>query len=506
MASSALLSRRGFLAASSATALALPVSAKPVLRRAPALRTPSRAAWEALAEKMTGPVVRPWDPDYFKLALPDNLRYALNFPQGIARCMTDDDVATAIAWSRENNIPLITRSGGHSYAGYSTTTGLMIDMKLMQRIDFDPATGIVTVAGGAINNHIYEKLADANVTITHARCPSVGAAAFLLGGGIGFNMREYGLACDQVTATRLVKADGAMVEMKMGDNDAFKRELFWACQGGGGGNFGISTSFSMKTIPVAPGTITVFKIIWTDKPEEVAVTLMRALESAPAKLGSRVSLGAVTPQQIREGKNVTVNLLGQFKGPKSDFMDIMKPVFDVARPERSGTSIQEMPYWEAQETFLAEPPDPTFYQERSAFMVHKISDDALQTGFKHLREWPGTSGYCDLRFFQTGDAVNAVKPDDTAFVHRGNEWLMVVGLYWGFADQVNAKRMAANHAWQNDFYHAMLPFCGGGAYQNFPDPSLVDWRQSYYGENLDRLVKVKNAVDPDRVFNFAQAL
>ncbi|MGH6871721.1 MAG: BBE domain-containing protein, partial [Rhizomicrobium sp.] len=354
--------------------------------------------------------------------------------------------------------------------------------------------------------HIYEKLADANVTITHGRCPSVGAAAFLLGGGIGFNMREFGLACDQVTATRLVKADGTMVDAAANDSDPLKRELFWACQGGGGGNFGISTSFSMKTVPVAPGTITVFKIVWSKKPEEVSAALMRALEGAPAKLGSRVSLGAVTPQQQREGKDVTVNLLGQYKGPKSEFLDIMAPVHAIAAPDPQGTSIQEMPYWEAQETFLAEPPEPTFYQERSAFMVDKISDRALQTGFKHLREWPGTSGYCDLRFFQTGDAVNSVKPTETAFVHRGNEWLMVVGLYWGAADNLDPRRMAANHAWQNAFYLSMLPFARGGAYQNFPDPSLRDWRRSYYGENLDRLAKVKSAVDPTRVFNFAQAI
>ena len=189
---------------------------------------------------------------------------------------------------------------------------------------------------------------------------------------------------------------------------------------------------------------------------------MRALEGAPAKLGSRVSLSAVTPQQIRQGKDVMVNLLGQYKGPKSELLDILKPVYAIAAPDDEGTSIAEMPYWEAQETFLAEPPDPTFYQERSAFMVDRISDTALQTGFRHLREWPGTTGYCDLRFFQTGDAVNDVGPRDTAFVHRGNQWLMVVGLYWGCADDFNPRKMAANHAWQNAFYLSMLPFARGG--------------------------------------------
>ncbi len=353
MAEDRLLSRRNFLVGSSAAALSVgPALSKPhVLRHrsTPILRAPSEKAWAELARRMRGPVVRPGDPDYYHLSRPDNLRYQYTLPQGIARCAGDEDVATAIGWSRENQIPLTTRSGGHSYAGYSTTTGLMIDMKLMQRIDFDDASGIITVAGGAINDHVYEALAKANVTITHGRCPSVGAAAFLLGGGIGFNMREYGIACDQMTATRLVKADGTMIDCKRGDNDAFKNDVFWASQGGGGGNFGISTSFSLKTIPVAPGTITVFKILWLLKPEEVALELMRTLERAPVTLGSRVSLGAVTPQQIREGKDVTVNLLGQFKGSKDDFLAIMKPVYDVAPPNESTSAIEELPYWQAQD-------------------------------------------------------------------------------------------------------------------------------------------------------------
>ncbi len=102
--------------------------------------------------------------------------------------------------------------------------------------------------------------------------------------------------------------------------------------------------------------------------------------------------------------------------------------------------------------------------------------------------------------------MNNVAPTDTAFIHRGNEWLMVVGLYWNAEDNMNYARMTRNHAWQNDFYAAMLPFCGGGAYQNFPDPSLMDWKRSYYGQNFERLARVKTAVDPTRVFNFAQAI
>ncbi|HEX3675605.1 MAG TPA: FAD-binding oxidoreductase [Rhizomicrobium sp.] len=495
MAKSTLLSRRGFLAASSATALALgnAAHARPLLRLVPR-HEPTPAAWAELASKMR--VVRPGHPDYLKLALPDNLVYEANLPAGIARCENTEDVATAIRWSRENAIPLITRSGGHSYAGYSTTRGLMIDMRLMNDVRFDAATGIVTVAGGAVNDRVYDALARANATLTHGRCPSVGAAAFLLGGGIGFDMRQYGLACDQVAETELVKADGGVLSMSPTQNVL----PFWACRGGGGGNFGISTSFSIKTAP-APDMVTVFEMIWETADHNVALALMEALAAGPDTLGSRVSIVSVNPKRDSPYKGIKIDLLGQLKGSKAELAALLKQV-----PPPTESTVEELPYWKGQD-FLAEPAAPTYYQERSAFVKTPVPTGPLLTGFKEfLNRWPGVAGNCDLRFFQTGKAVNALKPEDTAFVHRSSEWLMVVGLYWTAWDNFNPAIMERAHRWQDDFYRAVLPFSQGGAYQNFPDPSLADWREAYYGGNLDALVAVKNTLDPAKVFNFPQAI
>jgi FAD/FMN-containing dehydrogenase len=171
-----------------------------------------------------------------------------------------------------------------------------------------------------------------------------------------------------------------------------------------------------------------------------------------------------------------------------------------------GDGVHEMPYWAAQD-FLEENGYPTFWQERSAFVNrHPFDAEALAVGFKHLREWPGTRGYCDLRFFQTGGQMNAPAAGATAFVHRDSHWLMVVGLYYDEADSGDAALLAENHAWQDAFYEAMRPLAGGGAYQNFADPTLKDFRQAYYGGNLDRLIDIKRRADPDRVFNFPQAI
>jgi FAD/FMN-containing dehydrogenase len=455
----------------------------------------SERAWRELARSLPGRLLRPGDPGFEGIARPHNLRYATVRPAGIARCRDSNDVARAILWCREHDMALTPRAGGHSYAGFSTTQGLMIEVGLMNAAQFEASEGTVKIGGGARNGDLYKALRPTNMTITHGRCPTVGAAGFLLGGGIGFNMREAGLGCDQLVAAEIVTADGARRTLNLRENP----RLYWACRGGGGGNFGINTSFTLQTFPIAP--VTVFKIRWSAKPEDVSATLMRALDGAPAQLGARISLGAPKPRERADGRDVTVNLLGQLKGTPGELADLLAPAYEVAYP--AGSEIHEKAYWDGQD-FLLEPGAPEYFQERSTFLTAALDSRALATAFDWLRRWPGTSVGADLRFFQTGGKINAVPPDGTAYVHRDNRWLMLVGLNWDEHDP--SALLQRNHEWQDAFYAAMLPFSTGGAYQNFVDPSLTNWAQAYYGGNLDTLRRIKAEVDPDEVFQFAQAI
>src|SRR5262249_47159836 len=138
--------------------------------------TPDERAWRQLAQLLAGNLLRPGDAGYRQAARPNNLRYDCVRPQGIARCRSTEDVAAAIQWCRDYDMPLALRSGGHSYAGYSTTYGLMLDLTMMNAVTFDRDTGLVTVAGGAVNSAVYAALAANNAAITHGRCPTVGAA------------------------------------------------------------------------------------------------------------------------------------------------------------------------------------------------------------------------------------------------------------------------------------------------------------------------------------------
>ncbi len=290
-----------------------------------------------------------------------------------------------------------------------------------------------------------------------------------------------------------------MLSLSASDN----AELFWACRGGGGGNFGINTSFTLRTFTVAP--VCVFAIKWSGESgqsEKVFPVLMQALDAAPNTLGSRVSLAAVTKAQFDRGEDVPIDLLGQFKGQARDLMEILAPAYRIA--PASSHAIHEMSYWDGQE-FLKEASGGSYYHERSAFLNEGVLEDrALAVAFEWLRQWPGTRAGADLRFFQTGGQVNALPPNATAFVHRSSRWIMDIGLDWTALDPPEVVRRSRE--WQDGFYQAMRTFTNGHAYQNFSDPALTDWQHAYHGDNFARLTQVKRAVDPTSVFRFDQAI
>jgi FAD/FMN-containing dehydrogenase len=495
-----ILSRRRFLAQTARVSAG--IAGYSLLARAgwaaERLTSASPRAWEELARRLSpGALLRPGNAGFAAAARPNNLRYAADLPDGIARCANAHDVVQAVDWCREHEVPLAPRSGGHNYAGYSTTTGLLIDVSPLNQASFDSATGIVTVGGGARNADVYAYLPKFHAAITHGRCKRVGVAGLVLGGGIGFNMRARGLTCDQLVESQIVTADGQIRTASEKENSS----LFWACRGGAGGNFGINTSFRFQTFEV--GSITVFKIAWTQNPEAVYRALLGALEKGPKGLGSRVGLVALPPNERKPGQEAAITLLGQLLGTPEEARALLDPAYRAAEPESA--LIEQKPYWEAQE-ILSEEGDASYYQERSRFFAGVFKEEAIATAFHWIRRWPGTTKTdgTQMALFQTGAAVNATPAHKTAFVHRSSDWLMTIATNW--SDKDSERTIERNHEWQNGFYRAMLPYARGGAYQNFPDPSLVDWKRDYYGDNLDPLETVKAMVDPKRLFRYPQAI
>ncbi len=448
----------------------------------------------------------PADDGFGLKAQVNNLRYIADLPHAIAVCPSPVIAANVVDWCRDNQVVFRIKGGGHSYAGFSAGPVLIIYTQGMDAISV-PAPGLVKVGAGAINYMLYDQLELLGQTLTHGRCPMVGAAGFVLGGGIGFDMRRFGMACDMLEETSIVLASGQEVTASATEHP----DLFWALRGGAGGNFGLSTGFTFRTVDVSDQVLTVFDRTWqTPDQERMALLLYEMMAVFQADdsglLGSRMSVQYTRPPWDPEGEpGFALNLVGQWAGEERQIREILQAL-DVILPVSAVRAQFTGPYWAAQH-LLEEPDEAYFYQERSTFVADTPSPEVLYQALDHLRARPPVHGPCDMRFFQTGGAVNAVAPDQTAFVHRDSQWLPLVGYYWTARDQRDPGLIARGHAWQDAFYAFMLQaFPGTGAFQNFPDPSLQDWQTAYYGQNLERLRQVKAAYDPQFLFDFPQAI
>lgn len=477
------LTRRDLLLGGGAYTLA---SAIPAYGRS---TSASPAAWHNLATSLRGHVLRPGDSGFTRRMRPNNLRYANIVPAGIVRCQDETDVARALRWAEDVGMPLAIRSGGHSYAGCSTTSGLLLDLSLMHGVRVQD--GVVEFDGGALNAHAYATLRPARLTLTHGRCFGVGVSAFLMGGGIGFGMRDHGIGCDAVVRARMVTARGEVLSVSTTENP----NLYWALRGGGGGNFGIATMFAVRPVQAEP--VCIFDLTWSTRPEEVFHTLMTTLDHAPERMGSRVAVAAVTPQELRAGHDCEVKLLGQLRGRREEVDSILAPVYAVATPAHE--RIQDLDYWDAQRA-LGEPGPPGRYQEKSRYCEAPISTAAANEMFRWARKWPGTTRQADFKFFHVGGRIKAFAPEATAYIHRDADWLFSVELNWSETD--TSDQITRNLEWQEGFYESVYPMLNkvGGAYQNFVDPTLVDAPDAYFGANLNRLREIKTEIDPNNVF------
>jgi FAD/FMN-containing dehydrogenase len=370
----------------------------------------------------------------------------------------------------------------------------MIDVNGMTNVKADAAAGTVRVVGGARNSDLADILRPLDVTVSAGRCPDVGAAGLTLGGGFGFSTRKLGLTTDALMETEIVTASGEILTCSTVENP----DLFWACRGGGGGNFGINTSFTFRTTAV--GDVAVYRCTW-DRVD--AATLLdvfqRVLATAPNEFSMR--LGFDAPADPKDGSKLEA--IGQYFGPSANLADLLAPVFAVAAP--TTREVHDVTYWQGRD-LLADNEGPSAFVERSRFVPHLIGSDGLAVFAEQLRSRPATvaTSSAGAKLFSWGGAIGKIPPAATSFVHRDDLALFSVSANWAVDERPSALRRLID--WVDEFWQVMGPHTSNRSYQNFIDPGLTDWRRGYYGDNLERLVNVKRAVDPEGIFHFAQSI
>ncbi len=355
--------------------------------------------WAALRTKLAGRLVLPDSPEYDATRQPFNLVYADRRPAAIALCTRPEDVQACLATARESGVPFAARSGGHSYAGYSAPErGLVADLGGMDGIQVRP-DGTASIGPGARLADVYTALARAGRCLPAGSCPSVGIAGLTLGGGIGVLARKFGLTCDHVRTATVATVDGGL----RAASEHSEPELFWALRGGGGGNFGVVTSFEFATV-AAPPRLTVFSLAFpTGSAAAVFDAWQHWLPETPDELWSNCAIsGGMTP---------SCRIGGCFVGPA----DALSPMLDalVKRAGVPATSRKAAPksYLDAMRYFAGSSEKESFAGS-SRILNRPVPDSGDLVGV--VTGLRGT----DLLFDGLGGAVSRVAPDATAFPHR----------------------------------------------------------------------------------------
>jgi FAD binding domain/Berberine and berberine like len=461
--------------------------------------TPARAAtpnWAGLRRRLKGRLLRPGDPGYAAASAAENYRYANVLPAGIAMCAGPGDVRTSVRWAQDNGVPLVARSGGHSYAGYSRTTGLLVDLNSMKSATFEPRSQTLRVTGAARFHDIDAALRPYNMFIPAGQCPPVSINGFTLGGGFGFYSRAHGMAVDHLVSTDVVLASGEIVSASRTEHP----DLFWACRGGGGGNFGINTSMSFSLFPV--DRVSVCTCEWTTRADLVLREFQNLFVTAPAAFSLIVR---ITPPADRGRGGPMVTAIGHYFGPRYQLREILDTVLSVA--PASKTQFLDLDFWSARQYLAESPGPPHSYVERSRYVAEPMTEAGVATVVDWANRWPGGSSSSvegRLDYYLWGGAMNAKPPAATAFVHRNDVSLFSMSASWPPA--APPRRVRPLIDWVNGTWAALGPFTTDFAYQNFTDPALTDWQHAYYGANLKRLKHVKRAYDPDDLFQFPQSI
>ena len=453
--------------------------------------TAQQHGFGTLQEAMRGAVIQPGDAGY------DAARAVYNGmidrrPAAIARCADVADVMTAVRFARGNDVAVSVRGGGHSAAGLGVRDdALAIDLSTMRGVTVDPASKTVRAEGGCVWGDVDHATGAFGLATPSGFLSTTGVAGLALGGGIGYLARRFGLTVDNMLSADVVLADGSFVTA----SESSHPDLFWALRGGGG-NFGVVTSFQFRCHDV--GTVVAGPVLYdiADAPD-VMRWYRELLPSLPVELSGWLGLMTIPPappfpEELWLRK--AVGIVWCYTGPAEHADEALAPVRSFGKPLLDGT--QPMPFPVLQSAFDAlYPPGLQWYWRADFF--RELSDQALAVHQEFGAQLP--TPHSTMHLYPVDGAVHQVSPDATAFAYRDVGW---AGIVAGVdPDPANAGKIKD---WANRYWEALHPTSAGGAYVNFMMDEGTDRVRTSYGPNYDRLARIKAYYDPDNFFRVNQ--
>jgi len=444
-----------------------------------------------LRSTIRGTVVVPADAAY------DTVRKVYNGmidkrPKVIVRCLDVADVMAALDFARANDLLTAIRGGGHNGGGLGTCDdGLVIDLSLMRGVRVDPEGRTVQVAGGAVWGDVDHATHPFGLAVPSGFISTTGVAGLTLGGGIGYLTREYGLTIDNLLSADVVLADGTFVNV----NEHRHPDLFWALRGGGG-NFGVVTSFQFRAHPVR--NVYAGPTFW---PLEQTADVLRAyrdfIGTAPEYVNGFFAFLTIPPAPMFPPELHLKKVCGVMwvcTGPADRAAAATRPVRSVGRPVLDHQG--EMPLPAVNSLFDALYPPGLQWYWRADF-VKTLSEKAIEEHSVHGAEMP--TMHSTMHLYAIDGAAHRVGPSETAFSYRDANWAeVIVGV-----DPDPAKKDDITR-WCKNYFDALHPHSAGGAYVNFMMDEGQERVKASFRDNYARLAAIKARYDPQNLFRVNQ--
>lgn len=444
-----------------------------------------------LSERVHGEVLEPGDEGY------DDARTVWNAmidrtPAVIVQCTGAADVMAAVNTARENGVLLSVKSGGHHVSGTAVCDdGLMIDLSPMNAVRVDPEAKTARVQPGAVWGDVDNETQAFGLATPGGQDPNIGVAGLTLGGGVGWLSRKYGLTCDNLLSADIVTADGELVHASETENP----ELFWGLRGGGG-NFGVVTSFEFQLHEVGPEIFAGSLIYPFEDARAVAHRYQGFMTDAPREASSSLAImvlpaASYYPEEIHNTRVVMV--ISSYAGPPDEGTRVLAPLREFGDPVVD--SLRERSYTAFQRAGESQPVARTYVRSQ---YLETLSDPAIDTIVEYTETVP-SPGATVFVSPQSG-AVTEPSADATAYPHRDASHHLLIETRWSDPD-----RDDEHIEWTRKFHEAMQPYTTNDVAMNFlTEDESKERIRAAYGANYSRLVELKRQWDPENHFSANQ--
>ncbi|MGI5171067.1 FAD-binding oxidoreductase [Spirillospora sp. CA-253888] len=463
-----------------------------------------------LSERLRGELVPREDERFASARQLQSTEYDTVEPRAIAYCETEEDVRACVLYARETGTPVHLRSGGHSFGGWSTGEGLVIDVSRIAHVDAGRDT--VRLGAGVRSLDALAALGRQDRQIVTGTFPTVGTAGFLSGGGLGWQTRAFGMGSDRIVSARVVLADGALVHCSADEEP----DLFWALRGGGGGNFGVVTEF--EVLPIDAPLLTPYEAVWDGDEAVGALTAWQAwCAEGPDELGSSL---VVLPGMFHPDGRPVVRIWGVHLGTAEETRRCLDGLVErIGAGPADRTVGERAAYTKVMHESLCGPktvaqchrtgtgPEAEGHRHphtrRSYRLTDRPADERESAAL--LEAWdPARDDERYLLGIAVGGAANRIDPAETAYVHRTARFLL--GYQFACRGEVSPGKDTELMERADRASDALEPLACG-SYINFAGSRVREgWEADHYGGNHERLIRVKAAYDPDDLFRHRQSI